>query len=293
VIKPARCFIGEVLDRFFPKHDVRKGFRPRWDKCKNIFFGRGEMSVWTGFNGHGKSLFLNQMMLEAIEQGEQVCIASYEMTPGRTLHRLIKQSIGEVAPDELTITECLEWYGNELLIHGHMGQIKADRVIQLFTEQADKGVTQFVVDSLMKCGLDEDDYNSQKRVADWLQGFAQKYNAHVHLVAHPRKGMDEYQIPGKMDVRGTGSITDMADNVFTVWRNKAKADELEKWEAGETTKKSITDIHAMYDAVLYCSKSRDEPEAEGKYGLYFNRGTLQYHDQLGQEPCHYYNRKVW
>jgi twinkle protein len=293
MIKPAKCYLGEVLDRFFPKPDSRQGFRPRWDKCKHIYFGRGQLSVWTGFNGHGKSLFLNQMMLEAIDQGERVCIASYEMTPGRTLHRLVKQATGEITPEELEITNCLEWYGDSLLVHGHMGQINAERVIKLFTEQAAKGVTQFVVDSLMKCGLDEDDYNGQKRVADWLQGFAQKHNVHIHLVAHPRKGMDEYQVPGKMDVRGTGSITDMADNVFTVWRNKQKADLIEKFEAGETTKQSIHEIKAMYDAVLCCSKSRDEPEAEGKYGLYYQWGTFQYHDQQNEQPYRYYSEKVW
>ena len=290
MIKPAKCYMSEVMERFYPSQEAKPGFKPRWDKCHNIFFGRGEMSVWTGFNGHGKSLFLSQVMLDAMAAQEKVCIASYEMTPGRTLQRMVVQATANKRPEEYEIADCLEQWDDTLKIHGHMGQIKAERIIKLFTEEADNGVTQFVIDSLMKCGLDEDDYNSQKRVADWLQSFAQQKMVHVHLVAHPRKGMNEHEIPGKMDVRGTGSITDMADNVLTVWRNKEKADLLEIYESGDKlpNNKDIFTVKAMYDAILYCSKSRDEPEAEGKYGLYYQWGTMQYHDKQDEAPYRYY-----
>ena len=43
-----------------------------------------------------------------------------------------------------------------------------------------------------------------------------------HIVVHPRKSNDETQMPSKLDCKGTGAITDLADNCFTVWRNKAK-----------------------------------------------------------------------
>jgi twinkle protein len=39
----------------------------------------------------------------------------------------------------------------------------------------------------------------------------------VHLVAHPRKADDERRAPGKQDVAGSGKITNMADNHFSVW----------------------------------------------------------------------------
>jgi hypothetical protein len=235
------------------------------------------------------STFLNQVMLEAIMAGEKVCIASYEMTPGRTLHRLVIQAVGTRDIDQIKVVTALETLGENLLVHSHMGQIKAERIIALFKEQADQGVTQFVVDSLMKCGLDEEDYNGQKRIADALQSFAQSTGAHVHLVAHPRKGMNEHEIPGKMDIKGTGTITDMADNVFTVWRNKEKSDLMELYESGEPLPKGkdIITVKGMRDSVLACSKCREEPEAEGKYGLYFQRITMQFHDTQFEAPYDY------
>jgi twinkle protein len=38
----------------------------------------------------------------------------------------------------------------------------------------------------------------------------------------PRKGLDESKPPGKLDSKGTGAISDLADNCFSIWRNKEK-----------------------------------------------------------------------
>ncbi|OGO94414.1 MAG: hypothetical protein A3F10_02720 [Coxiella sp. RIFCSPHIGHO2_12_FULL_42_15] len=59
-----------------------------------------------------------------------------------------------------------------------------------------------------------------------------------------------------MDIKGTGSITDLADNVFTVWRNKNK-------EPSEP------------DAILQCDKQRNG-EWEGKISLWFDSVSLHY-----------------
>lgn len=55
---------------------------------------------------------------------------------------------------------------------------------------------QFVVDSLAKLGMAEDDYNGQKQAMEAIVGFAHEMGVHVHLVAHPRKADDETKLPG-------------------------------------------------------------------------------------------------
>jgi hypothetical protein len=79
----------------------------------------------------------------------------------------------------------------------------------------------------MKCVRGEDDYNGQKDFVNDLCSFAQDSGVHVHLVHHVRKGESEHKAPGKFDIRGAGSITDLVDNVFIVWRNK-RAEEKER-----------------------------------------------------------------
>lgn len=59
-----------------------------------------------------------------------------------------------------------------------------------------------------------------------------------------------------MDIKGSGSITDLADNVFAVWRNKDKAPN----EPG---------------AVLQCDKQRNG-EWKGKVPLWFDLSSFHY-----------------
>ena len=50
-----------------------------------------EVSIWTGWSGHGKSTLLGQVITAGVCQGEKVCIASFEMRPKKTLGRIIRQ----------------------------------------------------------------------------------------------------------------------------------------------------------------------------------------------------------
>jgi len=130
----------------------------------------------------------------------------------------------------------------------------------------------FVVDSLAKCGYGEDDYNGQKAFVDRLMEFAGINNVHVLLVVHMRKREDENKIPGKMDIKGTGAISDMVDNAFVWWRNKPKEE------------KGIATTEA--DAILNCVKQRDTGE-EPMVGLFFHKASCQFLDNQDEGPKQY------
>jgi twinkle protein len=66
-----------------------------------------------------------------------------------------------------------------------------------------------------------------------------------------------------MDIKGSSSITDLADNVCSVWRNKAKDD-------------GSVDAGAA-DAVLYLDKQRNG-EWEGAISLWFDKQSMQYRE---------------
>src|SRR5690606_31866502 len=73
-----------------------------------------------------------------------------------------------------------------------------------------------VIDSLLKCGISEEDYKGQKEFVDRLQWLAKSNRNHIHLVCNMRKKENENLQAGKLDIRGTGAITDLADNVVIV-----------------------------------------------------------------------------
>lgn len=288
-LRRASEYTQAVTDRFYPPGGKLPGFDMPWAKVP-FRFRHGEVTVITGCNGHGKSLLWGQIMLAAALQGERSCIASFEMAPDSTLARIVRQATGHKLPTKKVISESLEWLSDKIWLFALVGTGKADRMLDVF-EYAFKrhGVRHFLIDSLMKLGLHEDDYNGQKAMMDRLCDWANVTGAHVHLIAHPRK--EDESIPvGKMAIKGTGAITDLAFNVFSVWRNKNKEQILQGVKEGEPLPKGKTleDIQSLPDAVLTCDKSRNEEGVEGKYGLFYDPASTQYLNSRNANVANFY-----
>jgi twinkle protein len=113
--------------------------------------------------------------------------------------------------------------------------------------------------------MDEDDYNGQKKFLDELTAIARDKQIHIHLICHSRKLADENSPPGKMDLKGSGSITDQADNCVTVWRNKKKEALAAQGKADEKAP----------DNLLIIDKQRNG-EWEGQIALWWHRASGQY-----------------
>jgi twinkle protein len=292
ILKRADSFTLSVLEKFDPPEGELPGLLFLLGKLIHILLALGELSIWTGLSGHGKSLFLNQACLDALRRGMIVAIASFEMSAKKTLYRMVRQALGAENPEDWLIIQCLEWLGPRVWIYDHVGRANVEHLLKAFHRAAcDQGVTHFVIDSLMKCGIAEDDYNGQKSLVDRLQNFAQKDNVHVHLVAHSRKKADESESPGKMDVRGAASITDLADNVFSIWRNKKKENAYRAYEhTGELPSgMTIEKLMGQPDSLLDCLKHRElGGDAEGRYGLYYHRASMQFMERNDAKPLYYF-----
>jgi twinkle protein len=110
----------------------------------------------------------------------------------------------------------------------------------------------FVIDNLTKCGFADDDYSGQKSFVEDLTDFARETRAHVAIVAHMRKSEGEDKPAGKMGVKGSGGITDMADTVIEVWRNKPR----------ERAIKALADANAKLSQACQPLESLDEKYAK-------------------------------
>lgn len=267
-VLPAGNWLQEVLSRFRDGAHVW-GARLPWAVVRDYVRVRPrEVSIWAGINGHGKSQLLGQVVLGLMAQGERVCIASLEMRPEATMYRMTRQALGRDAPTRERIEAFHTWADNDRLwLYDQQGTVKSDRIIALGRYVSQKlGCTQLVVDSLMKCGIGVDDYNRQKAFIDELCALAKDTGLHVHLVAHSRKGRSEDDRIGKFDIKGASEITDQADNVFTVWRNKPKE---------RATAQGDHSMAGDPDCVLSCDKQR-HGEWEGLVKLWFHRQSMQY-----------------
>lgn len=257
-IKPAEDFHDALHEEFFGADEQRGRFLP-WQKIENLFRIRpGELTCWAGFNGHGKSMVTSYVLLSLMEQGEKAVVASFEMKPRKTLARMCRQHVGTARPTEAYVGKFLDAVSGKLWLYDQQGETTPERIYGVVAYCAEQlGVTQVVIDSLMKVVGDEDDYNGQKRFVGKLQSLARDLGIHVHLVTHSRKREDENKRPGKQDNKGSGAIVDQTDNFVSVFKVPKK-----EGDTGPT--------HC-----IYVDKQRNG-EWEGSLALWMDDGSLRF-----------------
>ena len=210
---------------------------PCIDKAVGGFL-MGELSVWTGDSGHGKSTLLGQILLNAITQGENVCAYSGELraenfqywinlqAAGRDNIKLYKDPMKSKEVPYLQkeiATQIKNWYRGKFKLYDNtaIGNEESG-VLKIFEYAARRhGCKVFLIDNLMTSNFGEKDerdyYNAQSRFVGEIVKFCKAFGVHVHLVAHPKKTKGDI---GKDDISGTGDIHKRTDNVFKVVRGE-------------------------------------------------------------------------
>lgn len=253
-----------------------------WEKAKDVFnFRPGEVTVWAGQNGHGKTGLVNQVMLSLIGQDQKVCIASFEAKPEVTLGNMGRMYAGtnpyspEYQNDQgiEALVACFEefrdWSKRGLWLYDQQGTANSAQVIGMTRYCAKElGINHVLIDNLAKCVRDEDDYNAQKKFVGELCSLAMDNQIHVHIVHHMKKPTKESNIGDKADVKGSGAITDQPDNLFLVCRNKDKEDDIK-------ARGTMSSRRDEPDAYLLCRKNR-HGEGEPTIGLWFHRDSKQF-----------------
>ena len=231
------------------------------DKLIGMVFG--SLNVLSGRNGSGKSTILNQIYIaEAIAQGYKTFLFSGELISGNVKYWLLQTLANEDQFAEYTAKDGHKYkkvtiQSKEKIVNDMKDRFflydsddyRIDAIIEKMTILAKRyGVRVFVIDNLMTVESSlKDKYEAETDIVKKLKNFAKKYNALVHLVAHPRKSMnDEIE---KDDVAGSANITNLADYVTTI--SRAKDDVVE------------------YDAILKILKNRHTGVNVGKR-LMFN-----------------------
>lgn len=207
------------------------------DYCLGGFRG-GELSVWTGRRGEGKSTWMGQVLNEAVNQGKRACVYSGELPARQFKLSMLPQAAGPdyvtPVPDPMTgrteytvtpqIRQLLEGWWRDRLMLTDIRQANAhdeDTILRLFEYAYRKyGCDVFLVDNIMTAQLSRERevglWRAQSAFTQRLSAFAKKNGVHVHLVAHPKK-TGEKELSAD-DVAGTADITNLADNVFSVER---------------------------------------------------------------------------
>lgn len=289
-LRSADEYTSQVIELFYPPEGHTPDPYLMLDKKYDFFqFRGGEYTCWTGINGHGKSLMLDQILLGLMVQGQRVAIFSGEMAPPRHLKRMHKQATGLDRPTREYIKAVGAWLRDKCWIFDLVGTAKLDRLLEVFAYAARRyGVKHFVIDSLMMIDVPADGPGALTKQQDAIQkitGFCMRHGAHMHLVAHPRKSPDESRAPGKMDVAGGGGIVNRADNVFSIWR--AQKDQSPADPNNPDSVAAFQEQLAELDAKLILKKSRDGGIQDRTVSLWFDPASMQYRSQVRRYPLRY------
>jgi len=224
-----------------------------------------ELTIWTGTSGSGKTTFLLNVLAGQAAQGQRCCIASFEMAPRKTFNVLACQ-IGNVErPSGDQLHHIAGWIEDRFYIYHTEKRVVVPDMLETFRYMRRRyGVTQFMVDSLMMCGMASDDYVAQKMAVEAMVNFAKAERVHFHLVAHSRKLASDKSQSDKMDVKGASEITDLGFNIVHVHRDLEKEEARQKGEFSDEP-----------DGKMFFSKQR-ETGVHPYSPLYFDPRTRRF-----------------
>lgn len=256
---------SEKIKENFRNPDKANGIPTAWKKLTKILGGwrDSELTIWTGRSGAGKSTILNQVVLHLAGNGINSCIASLEMPAATYLRWAVIQYNGNYHPSDSAVDMALKFMDERMFLVNTSEEIREAELLDVFEYSARRhNCKHLIIDSLVRVILEgKEELEAQKAFVSKLVSFCKKFNCHVHLVAHPRKGMKDSDKPGKADVKGSSSITDLAYNVISLWRPEDEED------TGE----------AVGDVLLQVLKNRDIGTT-GKIKMQFDKNTKTFND---------------
>jgi twinkle protein len=203
----------------------------------------GEMNLWTGYMGEGKSQFLIFMcLMKALKEDWKFAFFSPENDPPTDffddlIHTLIGRTTDRTAKDfDIKEDEYLDAMNriekNFFFVYPEDEDGQPDYSIKNIEKIFEylihiEGVKCIIVDPYIKIKHDmnigEQEHLYASRFMMERVHFARKQNVSYHLVMHqttPRKDKEtgNYPSPDPYYIKGGGTFADSADNVITVWR---------------------------------------------------------------------------
>jgi twinkle protein len=277
-IKRPDDFKNQVVERYL-RDPSQDGLETPWYPALPWRVRRGELTILTGFSGHGKTQGLNQLMLHLVMQGCKIMNASLEVRPELTLYYMTRCAMAKKEATEKEARSCVSWLNDNMLFLDCIGTVNSERIKHAMDYAAKRhGVDVIVIDSLFKCGMSGEDYGAARAFVDMLTSFANNTGVHIILVAHSRKTQNgnELKPPTKSDVAGSSDITNAAFNVIVFFRNKLK-----KFNIDQARQSNNLEELAYWtdqpDGKIIIDKQRFGEGEECDVNTWFDRDSCQFH----------------
>ena len=221
--------LGSITKPSFSYSDFIPSGLEEIDK-RGIGFRRGQVSIWTGKRGCGKSSILNMLILNAAQRNYKSALWTGELTSDMVKEWLFLQAAGVQHTERIYGTDYFKVHDN---VSNRIG-VWIDKYLWLFNNKYGENFSQIeeqikllhkqecidmvLLDNLMVLDirtLEENKYDRQAVLLQRLQDLAKELNIHIHLVAHPHKSLGYIQVD---NIGGSGDVPNKADNIFVMSR---------------------------------------------------------------------------
>ena len=204
-----------------------------WGFDQHLKFHKGYLTTITGVPGHGKSDFLDHIIVKLLQRhGWKGAFYSPENRPTELhISKLLKKIsqrpfMGQDRMTQDEIYEALYLLENSIYFVKPEKDFTLESILSKVAELKNRrNIDWFVIDAWNKL---EHQYSESEtkyigQSLDKLVNFCERYNVHCFLVAHPRKiakrDGKNYDIPTLYDIAGSANFFNKTDNGITVYRN--------------------------------------------------------------------------
>lgn len=244
----------------------------------------GDVTVFSGLSGSGKTTILDQLILNAVQRGYKCAAFSGELQDFRFQSWIDQMAAGKAfvkqragfdgiyyAPRNVS-EKINAWLDGKFWLYNndygtHWNQLFAD-----LEECVDVlGAQLILIDNLMMLQLDAyqgDKNDRQTQFITEIKEFAKRKQVHVVVVCHPRKELS-FQLLRKESIAGTADLTNMADNVLIAHRVGRDFEKRAKDFFGDQKVLELVN----FDMVLEVVKNRSLGVVDHLVGLYYEPET--------------------
>ena len=221
---------GDVYREFFDKssevNGVQSMFFPKWNTLLKGL-RRGELSIYTGPTGIGKTTILSMLSLDFALQDVPTLWGSFEIRNTRLIKKMLCQLAGK------DLSKCTRDEFEQVSERFHRlptyfmnfhGSTSVDQVLDAMDYAVYvHDVQHVIIDNLQFMtsgqGSGYEKFDIQDKAIEKFRAFATNKNVHISIVVHPRK-QEDHALLGLASVFGTAKATQEADNVVIIQRGK-------------------------------------------------------------------------
>ena len=213
----------DIISRLFYFEEM-KGIQSGYFKWYNNIikgFRRGEVTVFTGPTGAGKTTFLSQLSLDFLEKGVPTLWGSFEVKneilAASMIQQYFKRDTAKMSKEDLSLI--IDEMGDlPLYFMKFFGSTNLDVLFNTLDYAVyTYDISHILLDNLQFMisgqGRGINKFDIQDSVISGLRRFATEKNVHITVVIHPKKVDDDDELT-IASVFGSAKATQEADNIM-------------------------------------------------------------------------------